>query len=96
MPSITSKKLGYNTAKFWRNVLYNSGATDAVLYISIGNHIVYANESSPDSIVDTISTEKTVWDNSYAAKRLTANDIELVTPKINWSGNTKFRQYDYQ
>ena len=34
MPSITSKKLGYNTAKFWRNVLYNSGATDAVLYIS--------------------------------------------------------------
>ena len=94
MPSITSKKLGYNTAKFWRNVLYNSGATDAVLYISIGNHIVYANESSPDSIVDTISTEKTVWDNSYAAKRLTANDIELVTPRINWSGNTKFRQYD--
>ena len=94
MPSITTKKLGYDTAKLWRNALYNSGNTDPVLYTFIGNHIPYANESSADSIVDTISTEKTVWDNMYAAKRLTANDIELVIPKINWSGNTKYRQYD--
>jgi hypothetical protein len=94
MPSITTKKLGYDTAKLWRNALYNSGNTDPVLYTFIGNHVPYANESSPDSIVDTISTEKTVWDNMYAGKRLTANDIELVIPKVYWSGNTKFRQYD--
>lgn len=94
MPSITFKKLGYDNAKLWRNSLYNSGATDPVLYIFIGNHIPYANESSPDSIVDTISTEKTVWDNMYAAKRLTGNDVELVISRINWSGNTKFRHYD--
>jgi hypothetical protein len=94
MPSLTTKKLGYNTAKSWRNALYNSGNTDPVLYIYIGNNVPYANELSPDSIVDTISTEKTVWDNMYAAKRLTANDIELVIPRINWSGNTKYRQYD--
>ncbi len=94
MPSITTKKLGYNNAKLWRNALYNSGATDPVLYIFIGNHVPYANEASPDSIVDTVDAEKDVWDNMYAAKKLTANDIELVIPRVNWSGNTKFRQYD--
>ena len=60
MPSITTKKLGYNNAKLWRNALYNSGATDPVLYIFIGNHVAYANEASPDSIVDTIDAEKDV------------------------------------
>ena len=94
MPSITTKKLGYNNAKLWRNALYNSGNTDPILYIFIGNHVPYANEASPDSIVDTIDAEKDTWDNMYAAKKLTANDIELVIPRINWSGNTKFRQYD--
>jgi hypothetical protein len=94
MPSLTTKKLGYNNAKLWRNALYNSGNTDPILYIFIGNHVAYANEASPDSIVDTIDAEKDIWDNMYAAKKLTANDIELVIPRVNWSGNTKFRQYD--
>lgn len=94
MPSITTKKLGYNNAKLWRDALYNSGNNDPVLYIFIGNHIPYANEASPDSIVDTVDSEKDIWDNMYAAKKLTANDIELVIPRVNWSGNTKFRQYD--
>ena len=88
MTSITTKKIGYDTAKLWRNALYNSGNTDPVLYVFIGNHIPYANESSPDSIVDTISSEKAVWNNMYAAKRLTANDIELVIPKITWAANS--------
>ena len=94
MPSITTKKLGYNNAKLWRNALYNSGNTDPILYIFIGNHVPYANEASPSSIVDTIDAEKDIWDNMYAAKKLTANDIELVIPRINWSGNTKYRNYD--
>ena len=96
MTSITTKKIGYDTAKLWRNALYNSGNTDPVLYVFIGNHIPYANESSPDSIVDTISSEKAVWNNMYAAKRLTANDIELVIPKITWAANSDYQQYDDQ
>lgn len=94
MPSITKKKLSYNNAKLWRNAVYNSGNTDPVLYVFIGNHVPYANESSPDSIVDTISAEKQVWDNIYAAKKVTANDVELVIPKITWTANSKYRNYD--
>jgi hypothetical protein len=94
MPSIIKKKLGYNNAEIWRNVVYNSSSSDPVLYVFIGNHVPYANESSPDSIVDTISTEKAVWDKMYAAKKVTANDIELVVPRVNWTGNTKYRNFD--
>jgi hypothetical protein len=94
MPSITKKKLGYNNAKLWRNAVYNSGNTDPVLYIFVGNHVPYANESSPDSITDTVATEKDVWDNIYAAKKVTANDVELVIPKITWTANSNYRNYD--
>jgi hypothetical protein len=94
MPSITKKKLSYNNAKLWRNSVYNSGNTDPVLYVFVGNHVPYANESSPDSLVDTISTEKDIWDNVYAAKKVTANDVELVVPKITWTANSKYRNYD--
>jgi hypothetical protein len=94
MPSIIKKKLGYNNAEIWRNVVYNSSNSDPVLYVFVGNHVPYANESSPDSIVDTISAEKIVWDNIYAAKKVTANDIELVVPRVDWTGNTKYRNFD--
>lgn len=94
MPSITTKKMGYNNAKMLRDTLYTATTSDPVYYIFVGNHVPYANEASPDSIVDTVQSEKQVWNNMYAAKRATANDIELVVPRVNWTGNTKFRNYD--
>jgi len=94
MPSKITKKLGHDNAKFWRNSIYTSGPTDPVLYIFLGNHTPYANEASPNVIVDTTSSEKLVWDNMYAAKKVIASDVEFVVPRINWSGNTKFRQFD--
>jgi len=95
MPSITKKSQNYNTAKLWRDAIHNaSSAACPVLYVFIGNHIPYANEASPDSIVDTISDEKTIWDNMYAAKRVTGSDTEIVIPRINWTANTNYRQYD--
>ena len=75
MPSITKKNFGYNNAEMWRNAVYNSSSSDPILYVFIGNHVPYANESSPDSLVDTISTEKDIWDNIYAAKKVTGNEI---------------------
>ena len=93
--SINTRKLSYNSAKLWRDDLRNiSSNTSPVVYVSIGNSVPYANEASPDSIVDTIDSEKDTWDNIFAAKRATGNDVELVVPRINWTANTKYRQYD--
>ena len=94
MPSISTKKLAYSKATLWKDSIRQASNLNPVFYVFIGNHVPYANESSPDSIVDTVATEKQVWDNMYAAKRVTGNDVELVIPKINWTANTKYRQYD--
>ena len=88
----TSEKLSLNNAESFKNSF--SDTTPSIQYIFIGNHTPYSNESSPSSIVETDSSEKDIWDNMFAAKKVTANDVELVIPRINWTANTKYRQYD--
>jgi len=89
----TSKKLSFNNAEQFKESFYEPEPA-TVGYVFLGNHVPYANESSPNSIVDSVSDEKSVWDNMYAAKRITGNDVELVIPRVNWTSNTKYKQYD--
>ncbi len=93
MPSISTKKLSFHNAEQFKEGFFEAN-TPTVAYVFIGNHVPYANEASPDPIVDTVSTEKSVWDNMFAAKKVTGNDVELVIPRVNWTANTKYRQYD--
>jgi hypothetical protein len=88
----TSKKLSFNNAEQFKESFSEPAAT--VGYVFIGNHVPYANESSPNSIVDSSWDEKSVWDNMFAAKKITGNDVELVIPRVNWTGSTKYKQYD--
>jgi len=92
MAAITNKKLSFNTAEQFKESF--SEGTPTIAYVTVGNHVPYANEASPDSIADTISSEKNTWDSIYAAKRATGNDVQLVVPRINWTSNTRYRQYD--
>ena len=93
MPSYTSEKLAFHNAEQFKESFYEPEPT-TIGYVFIGNHVAWSNEDSPDSITDTVKNEKSVWDNMYAAKRITGNDVELVVPRINWTGNTKYRQFD--
>lgn len=88
----TSKKLSFNNAEQFKESFSEPSAT--VGYVFIGNHVPYANEASPNSIVDSSWDEKTVWDNMFAAKKVTGNDVELVIPRVNWTGSTKYKQFD--
>ena len=92
MTAIINKKLSFNNAEQFKESF--SEGVPTVYYVFIGNHVPYANEASPDSIVDTITTEKVTWDNIFAAKRATGNDVQLVVPRNNWTSNTQYRQYD--
>jgi len=92
MPSIITKKLAFNSAEQFKESF--SEASPTIAYIALGNHVPYANESSPDSIVETVATEKDVWDKIIAAKRVTGSDVQLVIPRINWTANTKYKNYD--
>lgn len=101
MPSINTKKSGYHNAKTWLDVLRSSTLPQHVTapvfpiyYITIGQHTPYANEADPDILVDTIQEEKAAWDKMFAAKRITGNDADFVIPKVEWTADTKYRQYD--
>ena len=93
MPAYTSKKASYTNAKLFKESFY-SGSSPNVGYVFIGKNIPYANESSPDIVSDTVHDEKSFWDNMYAAKRITGSDVQLVAPRINWTANTNYCQYD--
>lgn len=92
MPSVTSKTLAYITAVQFREGFYEP--SPEVGYVFIGKHTQYPNEASPSSISDSIFDEKTAWDNMYAAKKITGNDVELVIPRFNWTSGKKYKQYD--
>lgn len=89
----TSQKLSLDNAEKFKNS-FADAANGTIQYVFIGDHVPFANEASPPEIVETIASEKDVWDNIFAAKRATANDVELVIPRINWTANTQYRQYD--
>lgn len=92
MTSVTSKKLPYISAIQFKESFFEP--SPEVGYVYVGNHLPYANESIPDSIVDSVNDEKLAWDNMIAAKKVTGNDVELVIPKLGWTSNTKYKQYD--
>ena len=69
-------------------------ADPTITYLFIGNHLPYPNESVPQETVDSISYEKSIWDNMIGAKQVTGNDIEHIVPRVNWTTSTKYRQYD--
>ena len=92
MTSATSKKIAYIAASQFKESFYEPSPT--VGYVFIGNHVPYVDENTPSSITDSISDEKKSWDNMMAAKKITGNDVEFVIPRVSWTANTKYKQYD--
>jgi hypothetical protein len=90
--SYTSKKLKYNAAEQFKESFFEFSPT--IGYVFIGNHLAYSNEDIVEPIIDDVYSEKTVWDNMYAARKITGNDVELVIPRYNWEANTVYRHYD--
>jgi hypothetical protein len=89
---INTQKAAFNQAEQFKESFTETSGV--IGYITIGNSVAYANESSPSSIVDTIQEERNVWNNAFAAKRVTGNDVELVLPRYNWVTGQKYRQFD--
>ena len=92
MPSTTTKQLSFNSAEQFKESFAEPDPT--VGYVFIGNHVPYPNENTPPSIIESVADEKSAWDNMFAAKRVTGNDVELVIPRYNWAANVVYSQYD--
>ena len=92
MPSYTSKKISFNAAEQFKESFFEQSPT--IGYVFIGNHLSYANDDVADEITDTSVNEKLVWDNMYAARKVTGSEVELVVPRYDWSANTIYKHYD--
>ena len=93
MSNYTSKKISFNTAEQFKESFFEPEPA-TLGYIFLGNHVAWPDEGSPPTTLDTVSNEKSIWDNMYAGKRITGSDVELVLPRVSWTGNTKYRQFD--
>lgn len=93
MSAYTSKKLAFNNAEQFKESFFEPEPA-TVGYVFIGNHLPWTNEDVPEDISDNVLDEKSIWDNMYAAKLITGNDVELVVPRINWSTGSDYRQFD--
>lgn len=90
--TVTTTKTRFSTAEQFKESF--SEANPTISYVFIGNHLAYPDENNPTDISDTIQDEKVVWNNMIGGKKITGNDVEHVIPRINWTANTKYRQYD--
>jgi hypothetical protein len=89
---LTFLKSRFNNAEQIKEKVAEANPT--VTYLFIGNHLSYPNESVPQETIDSVSYEKSIWDNMIGAKLVTGNDIEHIVPRVNWTSLTKYRQYD--
>ena len=76
----TSLLLSYDTARRFVGD-FSSSDHDTTKYVFIGNSNAYANSDTEiPNIEDTVSDERAIWDNMFAARKITGND-GIVTGK---------------
>lgn len=92
MTSKTFQSFSFNTAEQFKESFFEAAPT--ITYVFVGNHVPWPNENNPPVVLGSLDYEKDAWDNMFAAKKITGNDVELVVPWAEWvSGNT-YKQYD--
>ena len=93
MSSTTTTRLSFNTAEQFKESFYEPEPA-TIGYIYLANHVPYVNEDVVPAAQDTVKFEKETWDNMYAAKKITGNDVELVIPRKEWTPNVYYRSFD--
>jgi len=93
MSNYTSKKLAFNNAEQFKESFFEPEPT-TIGYVFLGKHTAWPNEDVPSTATDTTSNEKAIWDNMFAGKKITGGDVELVAPRVDWTANTKYREFD--
>jgi len=89
----TSKNLALFAAEQFNESFFEPEPT-SIGYVFIGKNTNFEEEPQLDIISETHLTERMVWDNMYAAKKITGSDISLVISLKNWTGGSEYLQYD--
>lgn len=87
---ISTKNLSVKNAEDF--IASISNATDNV-YFSIAHVSPWANDASPEQATDTTQYAVNFWRSAIAGKKVTAGNMSLVVPRINWATGTVYAQY---
>ena len=93
MTALRTKSIRIDSAEQFREQVSEADPTN--LYITIGKNTPWANgDSYPNTAVESINDQNAVWKNMIGGRKITGNDIALVTKRFNWTANTVYTQYD--
>ncbi len=63
-------------------------------YVAIGKQTEWANSDTAAAPVDTANTFYQFWNNMIGMKKITAADMNLVIPRVDWAANTVYVEYN--
>lgn len=90
MSSITTKSFGVLNAKnFEKFITGIYGNT----YVTFGKEVAWPNSDTPTAATDTANTFYNYWNNLIGLKKITASDINLVIPRVDWTSGTVYIEY---
>ena len=87
--NLSTKTLSLRNAEAFAN----SFTTD-LYYVFIGDSTPYTNESSPPEIVETRESLDNALNSMIGLKKIGRGDVKLSVPRVDWTADTKYMQYD--
>lgn len=90
MSSLFTRNFGIFNARAFE---YYVSATLAKLYLTIGRPQAWANGDTPPTPVESSNSFYNAWNDMVAMKRITAADINLVVPRVDWTTGTTYVEY---
>lgn len=89
--NLSTKTLSLRNAEAFANSF-----VDELTYVFIGDSTPYTDETSPPDIVESSKTIDDTLNSVIAMKKVSGGDVKLSVPRVDWTGNTKYMQYDDQ
>ena len=90
MASLFTKNFGIVNALNFESFLTGNFAQ---MYITIGRGRQWPNSDTIVTPVDTANTFYDFWNNLIGIKKITASDMNLVIPRVDWAASTKYIEY---
>lgn len=92
MSAIFTKNFGVVNAKNFERL---TTGVFANTYLAIGRETVWSNTDTAPTPTDTANTFYDLWNNLIGLKKITAADMNLVVPRIDWVSNTTYVEYNH-
>ncbi len=88
--NLSTKTLELRNAEAFANSF-----SSEISYIFIGDSTPYLNDAnSPPQIVQTPEVLSDVLNSMVALKKVTAGEVKLSVPRVDWTSDTKYMQFD--